>query len=350
MADTRFTALGMSGSGKTCYILGMYYDMCVGRDGFTLVTDNDIAYKLERWMDIIDNRNSGMDRFPSGTPTTEMVDYSFKLCYHNRDIMSFDWSDYGGGTLHQREDNPEIFEKLKKAIEESTALYIFVDGEYLCADNPEERLNNVKRKCARTINSYIKKFYDAHNSQLPPIIFVVTKTDLCRHFVKNEEINYIIKQSFSAVFAPGVTAYVIGVSLGENISEDNYSGEVNPIDIHIPFFVGIFYESLKRLHYMEEIIENKIKSIDNNLCINKSLLNKEMDKHFWFFDTTDYGLVQRFKEKISVLLSNKQLYENKLLSYRKLLDFVKIELIRQEQKYSVYVNGVLQDKFPYYDF
>ena len=54
MADTRFTALGMSGSGKTCYLLGMYYEMCVGVRKFTLVTTNQAASKLEDWMDQLD--------------------------------------------------------------------------------------------------------------------------------------------------------------------------------------------------------------------------------------------------------------------------------------------------------
>ena len=35
-ARTRFTALGMSGSGKTCYVIGMYYQMITGHKGFSL--------------------------------------------------------------------------------------------------------------------------------------------------------------------------------------------------------------------------------------------------------------------------------------------------------------------------
>ena len=59
MADTRFTGLGLSGSGKTCYVLGMYYEMCVGLRGFTLTTTNQTASKLENWMDELDD--AGID-------------------------------------------------------------------------------------------------------------------------------------------------------------------------------------------------------------------------------------------------------------------------------------------------
>lgn len=50
MVDTKFTALGISGSGKTCYLLGMYHKMSESVNGFTLATTNQAATKLEDWM------------------------------------------------------------------------------------------------------------------------------------------------------------------------------------------------------------------------------------------------------------------------------------------------------------
>ena len=147
MADTRFTALGMSGSGKTCYLLGMYYEMCVGVRKFTLVTTNQAASKLEDWMDQLDDE-TGMDRFPAGTSLTEFSDYSFKLSYCNEPIMSFDWADYGGGTIRARENNPEAFKKLDDSVKNSTALYIFIDGELLCSEDTETKIKKVLRKCS----------------------------------------------------------------------------------------------------------------------------------------------------------------------------------------------------------
>ena len=41
MGDTQLTILGMSGSGKTCYLLGLYYKMVAGLKGYTLKTDDD---------------------------------------------------------------------------------------------------------------------------------------------------------------------------------------------------------------------------------------------------------------------------------------------------------------------
>ena len=43
----KFTALGLSGSGKTCFMAGMYYKMAGGLEGYTLKADDDDAVKLE---------------------------------------------------------------------------------------------------------------------------------------------------------------------------------------------------------------------------------------------------------------------------------------------------------------
>ena len=41
MAKTKFTMIGMTSSGKSCYITAMYMKMAVGMDAFTLTTDED---------------------------------------------------------------------------------------------------------------------------------------------------------------------------------------------------------------------------------------------------------------------------------------------------------------------
>lgn len=352
MADTRFTALGMSGSGKTCYILGMYYDMCVGRNGFTLVTDNAMASKLERWMDIIDNCSSGMDRFPAGTPASEVIDYSFKLCHNNMDIMSFDWSDYAGGALRQKEENPEVFDKLQKSIESSTALYIFVDGEYFCDESPDKRMRNVKRKCAAIINPYIKTFYDTHNKSLPPIIFVVTKSDLCRKYVTNDEVVSVIKESFSPVFAPNVNTFITGVSLGINISDDDYKGEVEPVNIHIPFFIGIFYEFYIRYIAYKDKVKADRNEREHKISQNNQEIKNENGKYFIFpiWSLTDDDKVSRLRSEIETQKSSIAENESKLDRYRNLLKVVHGELIRQEKNYTIFRDGSEIDHFPDFEF
>ena len=130
---TRFTALGMSNSGKTCYVLGMYYQMITGYKGFSLKAGGNMVTTLEDWMDKIDD-NTGQDRFPAGTAVTESKDYEFKLKYALKDIMTFHWLDYGGRIIRDRDKDPDAYMRLTTSIEMSTVLYIFIDGKLVESD------------------------------------------------------------------------------------------------------------------------------------------------------------------------------------------------------------------------
>lgn len=346
MADTRFTGLGLSGSGKTCYVLGMYYEMCVGLRGFTLTTTNQTASKLENWMDELDEK-SGKERFPAGTSLTEFTNYSFMLNYHNEPIMSFDWNDYGGRTLHSREDNQEVFEKINDSIDTSTALYIFVDGDLMCkgekhCQNKEQikqdrmkRLNNVKRKCARSTNSYISSFVSSHEEALPPIIFVITKADLCKDYLEDGEMEDILKEAFSSVFGKGTIVYAVAVSLGNNISDDNYSGEVEPVNIHIPFFLGIFHEFLNRCLGIKKYLDRENNHARETISQCQSAIDHENNR--WFF--TDYNRINQCAKQIQEENLNIAENEKQLQKYRMLLNAVANELVRSSAFFKMFLDG-----------
>ncbi len=333
MADTRFTALGMSGSGKTCYLLGMYYEMCVGVRKFTLVTTNQAASKLEDWMDQLDDE-TGMDRFPAGTSLTEFSDYSFKLSYCNEPIMSFDWADYGGGTMRARENNPEAFKKLDDSVKNSTALYIFIDGELLCSEDTETKIKKVQRKCSRTINGYIQNFSESHED-LPPIVFVVTKADLCGPYLRPGEMTKILEEAFSNVFGSGNLVYVVAVSLGNEIADDDYSGEVEPVNIHIPFFIGIFHEFLNFCYYLKGELLKEEQAHRNQISANKSAINYEQDR--WFF--TDHDRIARCRKQIQEAEANIKSNQELLKKYKRLLNAVATELVRESSKFVVFEDG-----------
>lgn len=340
-SDTRFTALGMSGSGKTCYVLGMYYEMCVGVRGFTVVTQNEMATKLERWMDKLDD-NVGQDRFPAGTGLTVVEDYGFKLSYRNQPIMSFDWVDYGGEALRAREENLEAFSELEQSIRDSTALYIFIDGKHLCGDSYEEKLRRVKRKCARTINPYITEFVQANEGKLPPVVFVITKADLCGGDTNNEEIKKILEESFSSVFGHGTLAYIVCVSLGAEIADDNYSGEVEPVNIQTPFFIGIYHEFLNFCLYLKNKIQENENTSRQLIAESQSEINYQNSR--WFF--TDYESINRSRERIA--RANSDIADNRelLKKYRMLLNSVVMELAKQSSHFLVIRDGCEVDFEP----
>ena len=334
MADTRFTALGMSGSGKTCYVLGMYYEMSVGIRGFNLVTNNNTAYKLEAWMDKLDEE-TGADRFPAGTGLTEVTDYGFMLKYCNRDVFSFDWMDYGGGTLKEKENNPEAFNSLNQSIEESTALYIFIDGDLLMEETREKRKRNVQRKIARIVNPFISEFDDG-SRYMPPIVFVVTKMDECARFLENGELAEIIQESFSPVFGADKRVYIVPVSLGKEISDDDYSGDVEPVNIHIPFFLGIYHEFFNHCVCVKEEIDKKKNENEESISNSQGLIDYENSR--WIFRPKQ-DVIEDCRKKIEEANENIRNLDDILDKYKELLGEVAAELDRQNANFETYING-----------
>lgn len=340
MADTRFTALGLSGSGKTCYVLGMYYDMCVGIKGFTLTTENQTASKLDDWMDKLDDE-TGIDRFPAGTPLTDIPDYCFKLHYHNQYIMSFNWVDYGGGTLRAREDNPIAFESVQNSIKESTALYIFIDGDLLCEGERDDKIRKIKRKCAKTINPYITEFIQKNGeNELPPIVFVITKSDLCGRYTSKSDMIDVLKEAFSSVFGSDNRTYIVAVSLGKDISDDNYSGDVEPINIHIPFFIGIYYDFLGYCEYVKYKIEQQEAASRKQISQNKAEIDYQKDR--WFF--TDYDQIEKSQKAIRDAQNSIEENRETLKKYKKLLGAVAGELMRLSDNF-IYLEGEKEISF-----
>lgn len=336
MAETRFTAIGMTGSGKTCYVLGMYYEMCVGIKGFSLVTKNQTASLLEDWMDKLDDV-VGKERFPAGTSLTDVRDFYFQLNYQNQEILSFNWMDYGGRTLTARENNPDAFKSLNNSIKESTALYIFIDGELLAVEDHEKRLSNVRRKMARTINGYITEFEHSNGEEIPPIVFVITKADLCASYLEEGEMQDIIKECFSPVFGNGKRVYIVDVSLGKDISDDDYSGEVKPMNIHIPFFLGIYHEFYNFCVWLKYKIDEEIGNNRRDIVANQAIINKENNRFFSFMRND--SAVSNSRTRINEAERNIASKEAELKKQKRLLGAVAAELDRMSNKFITFVDG-----------
>lgn len=312
---TKFTALGLSGSGKTCYVLGLYAQMSIGVNQFNITTENDIARDLEDRMDILGDKTKGKDRFPYGTTSNDCRDYRFKLHYQNAPIISVSWMDYAGGLLHDKGEKSEGYEKLSKSIEESTALYIFIDGEKLCHQTLEDKKYEIKWHCSSKINPFITQFANTHDV-LPPIIFVITKMDLWQqHFINDDnELLQVISECFGSVFGDKTeNVYITSTTLGDYIADNNYQGKAEP-DMHIPFFIGLYHEYSKRVQIL--------KKSQNILGFGKIFLNKK-DKDLIAKIKNDNGNTKELND-----------YESKLRA-------VSDELMRNSNDFLTIKNGQL---------
>lgn len=338
MADTKYTMIGMTSAGKTCYITAMYMKMSAGFDGFTLVTDDKTRTKLER--DILTLREpKGQERFPTATNETTTRSYEFRLSYETKKIITFEMLDYAGGLLRTRENT---YAQVKKSIAESTALYIFVDGKSFCTEDREDRKENVYYDCAMTVTPIIQDFADTHEGHLPPIVFVVTKADLCKQYVKSEEIATVIKELFSPAFSEGTYSYICAVSLGDTISDDEYKGRFRPVNIHIPFFIGSYHEYYNRCVVLKSDIEAGNADLSREKRAADSSAAKELNRWRIFRDEAYIERCRRqARDAENALKSNQTLLDNtKDLFYK-----FGARLEAESPNFKCFIGGVEQSRF-----
>lgn len=297
MADTQITILGMSGSGKTCYLLGLYYRMGSGLKGYTITTDDDTDVNLrDRYARLCDVSLDLEKRFPAGTDNISK--YEFDLQYGYNTIMSFDWMDYPGGLLDRKNSgNLDDYENLKTSINNSSSLFICVDGSLLVGDDIDEKIDNIKDNCSNVINTFFTEYLKSKN-ELPPTAIIITKYDICKDDTDAEELCEIIKEAFSPFFVKNNTkkiVTIIPVSIGINIMENDGSGKVKPLNIHLPIFMGIWFALSKKIQdYVKKI--QKCKQ-DNKDYIDWLKARKYKEEDRWFFKDRDE--IERLAELIA---------------------------------------------------
>lgn len=279
-ADTIMTILGMSGSGKTCYLLGMFYKMTGGLKGYNLHTDDDTHTDLSRRYDILNDSEKGNSRFPKPTDTPEK--FIFDLQYGYQDILSFEWADYPGGYLKDKSSGDvEGYNEIKKSILNSSTLFICIDGSLLTGDDTEEKTDRVRDNCSNIINHFFSE-YRLENKHLPPTAFIVTKYDVCKQDTDLEELCEIIEEAFSGFFTEipdsrNITT-IIPVTLGKNISDDNSSGDLKPENIHLPIFMGIWFALRDFVKNLSDENSSLNSQIDNLTASLRSTSSKNSEK------------------------------------------------------------------------
>lgn len=338
MADTQITILGMSGSGKTCYLLGLYYKMGSGLKGYTITTDEDTDVQLRnRYTKLCDASLDKQERFPAGTDNISK--YEFDLQYGYNTIMSFDWVDYPGGLLKEKNSGSlEEYEEVKKEINNSSSLFICVDGSLLRGDDIDCKIDNVRDKCSNVINTFFTD-YLKNNNALPPTAIIVTKYDICKDDTGEEELCKIIEEAFSPFFVKNNTEKVvtiIPVSIGTNIMDDDYSGKMKPLNIHLPIFMGIWFVLSRKIQdhvkYMKEQQNESDKKIES------ARDEKAREENKWWFKSKSE--VQRLARKIQEAENEKKKQSEQLNFMLNVMADDSDKLVKELEKIPyVFING-----------
>lgn len=257
----KITIIGHSGSGKTCYLVGMYLIMSRGFKGFTLTAkpDQDKHFEL-LGLKMMDS-SKGMERFPSQTDEREV--YNLELKFGFKRILDFDWIDYPGGTLSDTSEQNII---LMDHINQSACLFICVDGQAF-SNKVDDSANYIRKDSHVNI---LNKYASANN-KIPPVVIIITKFDL-REKERSECIS-VIRDVYNPLFVEDnefqrVVA-IIPVFLGKEITAHDHTGKLDPGNIQLPVLFALF-QIIK-----STIIKRKmeLRNINNNITNKKASAN-----------------------------------------------------------------------------
>lgn len=245
----KITMLGVSNSGKTCFIYAMYDFMQKVQNGFTFITnDPDVDMDLnEGWESIAFD---GV--WPDGTARTSL--YDFTVMFKSRPIMEFSWCDYRGGAIMDRSTEQDAND-LHNRISDSECLVICIGADTIKAILAGE--NRKGRELVR-LNNLISR-YAATMQRRIPVIFALTKADLYT-VEEQKKLLGVIREYFSALYESGAgwLLAIVPVSLGQfedSCDGDNsIQGVVAPKNIHIPV-----------MFFLHSILKERIRGIQNKL-------------------------------------------------------------------------------------
>ncbi len=339
----KFTILGEQHSGKTCYLMALFRAMAGnGIEGYTITTQEVSDHnKLLIGCENLINRSLPQDeRFPTASLVPEP--YHFNLCFKHENIMPFDWLDYPGGYLLKKADiTEEKYNEFTKNIQESSTLFICVDGELLSGENDtiEDKIDKLFPLSTK-VNVYFNA-YISSGKKMPPVAFIVTKYDLCskakitddqgnERAMTKDDLKKILSESFTAFFTSSSNKVgIIPVTLGKKISDNNYQGRFAPQDVHLPIFMGIYFalrdqikadrDNADKIHDKEsdtdflrrKIVEaqRELLNLQNEIASMRKRKLKEEDKFFLFRDD---ALIASLRTKIAVAEREVERLEDKI--------------------------------------
>lgn len=253
----KITMLGVSDSGKTCFIYAMYDFMQKVQNGFTFITNDP-----DKDMDLNDGWESiAFDGiWPNGTQDTTL--YDFTVLFKSRPIMGFSWCDYRGGAITDRSTEHDVNE-LHDRIFNSECLIICIGADaikqIIAGDNRKGR------ELVRLNNLILR--YATKSQRRIPLIFALTKADLYT-MQEQQQLLAIIKEYFGSLYQSGSgwLHAIVPVTLGKfdnSSGSNNINGVVAPKNIHIPV-----------MFFLNSILQERIRNIQNKLSGIHSNKNK----------------------------------------------------------------------------
>lgn len=250
--------LGLSGSGKTCYLYTATHVLARGVEvnGHTISATSSNRQQAIRLNRGIEQMASGI--WPEGSINT--MTYPFDLKIDGQSVLPFTIYDYRGGMLNGLSDlDQDDVEEIFDTFEESSCIVVLVDGDTIMQALEPELLSPTHRQNvpfaaqlkARNELNYIESLVRECNERMSrnvPILLAITKSDI----FFPEELDAgkrLLKELLPSVFSlrndmiVGITA----VTLGEDLH--NKDGKLSGTlclntdgNVHLPILFALFQE------------------------------------------------------------------------------------------------------------
>jgi hypothetical protein len=224
-------------------MLGMYAEMSLHINNYTLVTENpNEAVELRTLWRLLSTEGERR-QWPIGNPENEVKHYTFMLNYELNPVHTFEWIDYRGGSL-ELSDADEVRKEAHEFFLTSSCVFLCIDGKALV-----EPLGNRKRKVARELRVdvmmqdliYLKRQRGIGPANPFPLVIIVTKYDLCRHRggdVLMAELRELLDLLF--VSNSGWLVAICPVSLGFGLVESPLAAPLEPENVHLPVAFAVY--------------------------------------------------------------------------------------------------------------
>lgn len=274
--------LGVSRSGKTCYISAMSQVLkqwTLKNNIHLSIKANDYAQQLK--LDDDFKKMISERRWPRTTDETTSYDFRISIngdkCFS---LPSLKADDYRGGMLtgmgkNDKEDRDAFFSTLK----DSAVVVFLIDAITIlnAMDNLDkdalhrEPIELVEQLESRNQISIMENilFEFGQDNELPPIMLAITKSDI---FASQEEYNKavaLVKKLMPSLFFQGSNAFVAitSVSLGKNLGKGDNDAILGQLqignsdnNIHIPMLFALYayldatYDEYKDKNFVDTVM------------------------------------------------------------------------------------------------
>lgn len=282
--------LGLSGSGKTCYLYAASHVLTEGIRtpvGSVSILCTSVSRNIHLNNGIEDMDNGDQALWPRGSDQTS--EFPYELYINGNKRTRFEIYDYRGGALYDDSDSAQDErEELYKTFNESSCIVVFIDAFTLMKafslKNHEDE-SEAYRKGGLNVESilrannklnHLKLIIDEARQYLQqevPILLTITKKDI----LSEEELNNameMLKNNMSTLFSKanpnpvGITAVSLGENLGAGEENEDRKRKLTGClhldvskNIHIPILFPLFNGlelSQKEVQIARKIFNNNV--------------------------------------------------------------------------------------------